>query len=409
MFTTLRMVSLRVPDLERAKDWYRCVLDREPAFDAPFAVVFPLGDCALTLLPRESDKAPSDSCVAYLGVDDIETAYCRLVAAGATVRSEIAYTALRSRTASVTDPFGNVLGIMSGAERAKSVESRPSESAMTVALSRALAARDDRDGLHGPDDLAEVFLTEEAKKALVNPSAREWMIGKMGGTHEYFLGRTRYLDEIVVSALGEDVPQLVFLGAGYDTRACRFENATRTTHIFELDVEATQRRKRERLERAGVRTPDRLVYATINFETDSIADVLVAAGLDPHRRTLFIWEGVSSYLTADAVDHTLAAVRRLAAPGSAICFDYLMKAPDMATRYGVKEVFEAWRTAYSGEPVRFGVEEGTIGTFLSERGYHLVEHLTPGDLERRFIRKQDGSSAGRVVALFGLVRAQVGE
>ncbi len=120
MFTSLRMVSLRVPDLERAKDWYRCVLDREPAFDAPFAVVFPLGGCALTLLPRESDKAPSDSCVAYLGVDDIETAYCRLVAAGATVRSEIAYTALRSRTASVVDPFGNVLGIMSGAERGDS-------------------------------------------------------------------------------------------------------------------------------------------------------------------------------------------------------------------------------------------------------------------------------------------------
>ena len=85
----------------------------------------------------------------------------------------------------------------------------------------------------------------------------------------------------------------------------------------------------------------------------------------------------------------------------------MILAPDMATRYGVKDVLEAWRNAYSGEPVRFGIEEGQIGAFLRERGYELVEHLGPADLERRFLRQPGGEPAGRVVALFGLVQAAV--
>ncbi len=56
----------------------------------------------------------------------------------------------------------------------------------------------------------------------------------------------------------------------------------------------------------------------------------------------------------------------------------------------------------------FGIEEGTIGAFLSSRGLRLVEDLTPEDMERRFLRLRDGSPAGRVVALFHLALASLG-
>jgi len=44
----------------------------------------------------------------------------------------------------------------------KSLEDKPSETAMTVAFCRALASVDDREELRGPDYLAEIFLTEES-------------------------------------------------------------------------------------------------------------------------------------------------------------------------------------------------------------------------------------------------------
>ena len=50
---------------------------------------------------------------------------------------------------------------------------------------------------------------------------------------------------------------------------------------------------------------------------------LLGAGFDPSRPAVFVWEGVTNYLTADAVDDTLGVVRDLAAPGSAILFTYV--------------------------------------------------------------------------------------
>ena len=81
----------------------------------------------------------------------------------------------------------------------------------------------------------------------------------------------------------------------------------------------------------------------------------------------------------------------------------------MSSRYGVRDVLDAWRTAYSGEPVRFGIDEGTIGQFLAQRGFRAVERLEPAEMERRFLSRADGTLAGRVVALFELVRASVSE
>lgn len=402
MLNDPQLISFRVPDLAAARRWYAEVLGREPVLDSPLAVAFRLDSRTLLLLPRDPSATGEQACVAYFEVDDIEAAYSRLQAAGAVPRSEITFTLMRSRMARLADPFGNVLGILSAAEAAKPVDARPSESAMTVAFSRALAAHDDREGRRGPDHLAEVFLNEEGRRPLDDRTAREWILQKLAGTHEYFLVRTRYLDRVFTDALAAGTPQIVLLGAGYDSRACRFGSRLGETRVFELDVAPTQERKRAMLARAGVAEPPQLVYVTLDFETDSLAERLTTAGFDPARRTLFLWEGVMYYLTARAVDETLAALGRLAPAGSTLAFDYMLQAPDLMERYAVKTVFEAWRNAYSGEPVRFGIEEGTIAAFLAARGFELIEHLGPAEQEQRFLAGADGRPVARVVALFAL-------
>jgi len=61
----------------------------------------------------------------------------------------------------------------------------------------------------------------------------------------------------------------------------------------------------------------------------------------------------------------------------------------------------------SAEPVQFGIDDGTIEPFLSERGLRLIEQLNAQDMERRFLTVADAhwpQSCRRVRS----VHAQVG-
>jgi methyltransferase (TIGR00027 family) len=345
--------------------------------------------------------------VAYWSVDDIDAAWQRLLDSGAAPQSDVYFNAPGSRIARVTDPFGNILGLTSKGSAAakKTLEDQPSDSAMGVALWRAIAAVEEREEIRGSDSLAEVFLTDDFRNVVANPAARQWLERKVPGSYEFFLARTAWFDELVREALQSNTPQVVFLGAGYDSRPYRFSHLIRTSRIFELDIGPTQRRKRQALERADIPVPEQVTFVSINFARDHLEDVLRAAGFDSSLPTVFVWEGVTYYLPAEAVDRTLDFVRMNSPAGSVLCFDYLASAPDMMDRYGVKESMSAMETTYLAEPVQFRIEEGTIEAFLSERGYALIEHLTEKDLETRFLTLRDGSLAGRALACFRLVKA----
>ncbi len=327
MLQSPRMISYRVPNLAQARDWYARVLGQGPAFDSPMACIFAIGDVSLALLPAEDRPDGLAGGVAFWAVDDIDAAYRRLVAEGAAPVTEITLLMMKSRIARLRDPFGNVIGLIGGSEKKASLDDRPSDSALTVAFCRALSTYEPREEIRGQDTLAALFVAEESQKTLADPSARAWMIQKFGGTYEFFVARTAYGDGLFREALRQDLPQIVVLGAGYDTRGLRFRDEIRGTRIFELDSALTQERKRRLLAAAGVSEPPQLRYLPVNFERQKLSDVLAAAGYEKDRKTLFVWEGVSYYLTAAAVDATFAFLRERAAPGSRLCFDYMVKAP----------------------------------------------------------------------------------
>lgn len=407
MLNSVKGVTYRVADLERAKQWYRQALGQEPRHDSPLAVVFAAGDCMLTLLPSGDEGG-----VAYWEVDDIEVAWRRLLQAGATPRGEIIRSLAGGRIARVADPFGNILGLRdSGAAKQTTLEDRPSESAATVALCRALATYEEREEIRGPDILAEHFLAADVRQSIGAPAPRAYVLKLLAksGSYEYFIARTAWLDSEVRSALDLNLPQIVFLGAGYDSRAYRFQGLIRDTRLFELDSAVTQRRKRSCIEQAGIPTPEQLTFAPIDFTKQSLSQALGAAGFDEGKKTLFVWEGVTYYLPAEAIDRTLGFVRRHTAAGSVVCFDYMADAPDMRERYGVRESLDAMRTMYRSEPVQFRIQEGAIESFLAERGFRLTEHLTTEEMEKRFLTLRDGSLAGRITACFRLARAEVAE
>jgi len=290
-----------------------------------------------------------------------------------------------------------------------SIELKPSETAMGAATLRALAALEEREDIRGPDYLAELFLTEERKSVLRDPVVRETVIRKriIPGMYEFLIARTAYFDDIVRQALRENIPQIVFMGAGYDSRPYRFKNLIMNTRIFELDSQPTQLRKKEVLYQARVSVPEQLVFVSINFNTDNFRDVLVKAGFITNAQTLFVWEGVTYYLPANVINDTLRNIKMNSPVGSSICFDYASLSPESLNDRDVKELREKMRSDYPDEPTYFGIQEDHIGTFLSERGFKIIEHLSQNEIERKYLSLKDGSSAGKLLPLFCFVHGLV--
>jgi O-methyltransferase involved in polyketide biosynthesis len=51
---------------------------------------------------------------------------------------------------------------------------------------------------------------------------------------------------------------------------------------------------------------------------------------------------------------------------------------------GARKLREQLKSNHPGEPTRFGIREGELEAFLSDRGYIIVEHLTPGESAGRY-------------------------
>ncbi len=284
---------------------------------------------------------------------------------------------------------------------------QPSETAIATAFVRALAAHDEREEVRGPDTLAEIFLPEESRAPLKDPAARAWIMRHKltPGTYEFMIARTAFFDRIVAEALHDNVAQVVFLGAGYDSRAYRFRDLIRDTRIFELDTRPTQQRKRQLLQRAGIPLPERLTFVPIDFDDDDLEDTLVKAGFTPQRMTVYVWEGVTYYLSAEVVDSTLRFIRENSSPRSSLAFDYASLSRQALNDGSVQRLREHMRSAYTSEPTRFGIREGELEGFLAQRGYEIIEHLTPAEIEKKYLVRRDGSSAGKVPSLLCLVHA----
>src|SRR5207249_10871848 len=124
------------------------------------------------------------------------------------------------------------------------------------------------------------------------------------------------------TAIRDGAVQVVILGAGFDARPYRLDELLKHTHVFEIDHPETQRLKIRRVREVIGEPPANVVYAPIDFRTDSLGDVLTRAGYRPDRTTFFIWEGVTMYLPEESVRTTLRSIVSNAVPGSRIVFDY---------------------------------------------------------------------------------------
>ena len=120
MLRELATVSFHADDLAAAGRWYTELLGIEPHYSVPGYLEFRIGESEdeLGLIDARYRRTPAPAtppdAVVHWDVDDLPAAIDRLVELGATAHEPLTEHGDGEgfATASVIDPFGNVLGVM---------------------------------------------------------------------------------------------------------------------------------------------------------------------------------------------------------------------------------------------------------------------------------------------------------
>ena len=265
---------------------------------------------------------------------------------------------------------------------------RASSTAQWTTLGRALEL--DRPPLERivTDEYAPVFLTGASRAVLgglraSRPVLRLAERAELAGLAAFALCRHRFIDEHLLAEVPDGVEQVLILGAGYDTRAYRFAAELTGRPVHEVDLAPLSRRKASTV--AG--RPDLFGHTTvrrieIDFRTESLAERLLAAGFAVGTRTFVVWEGVSMYLSADAVHASLGTLREVCGSGSVLAMDYWYEVRggplEQIRRLGARAI------ALIGEPVTFGVAPSDVADFLNGHGFEVFDLVQSTELAERY-------------------------
>lgn len=211
-----------------------------------------------------------------------------------------------------------------------------------------------------------------------DPEAENRLYAGLGGLMWWPVGarwqrrvaaRTRFLDDVTVSAIDASITQVVIVGAGYDGRALRFRAPG--VRFFEVDHPATQRDKRRRVQALGVAS-DEITYVAYDLTDGDLAGALAAAGHDHERASLFICEGLLLYLARPVVEQLLEDLRARAAAGSQLALSAAERLPGAPAVARARVDAQRLLLAAIGEPRQSRFEPGELNELLQRAGWSTV-------------------------------------
>ncbi len=130
--------------------------------------------------------------------------------------------------------------------------------------------------------------------------------------------------------------------------------------------------------------PDHVTYVPVDIGVDELGRKLLEDGYDRSLQTLFIIEGLFMYLPPGTVDEMLSFIAKNSGRNSTIVFDYIPRSVVDGTCK--LEAGRNWRKGVIdvGEPFQFGINDGEIGTFLSQRGFSNIRNVTSDDYKKAY-------------------------
>ena len=256
-------------------------------------------------------------------------------------------------------------------------EGQPSHTARGAAAYRALH-QSLEGGVIFSDPFADRILDDQARarrdEIAAKPSLRPMRL--------FIAARSRFSEDTLSALVARGVRQVVVLGAGLDTFALRNPHASQGVRVFEVDYPATQSWKRECFKQAGLAVPASLTFAPVDFERQSLAEGLAAAGFQADRPAFFQWLGVVPYLSRDAIGVTLDFIAGV--PGSAVVFDYAEPFANYPATRRENVIAVAAGAAARGEPWLSLFDPAELSEMLRGKGFGLVEDLGLAELTERY-------------------------
>jgi methyltransferase (TIGR00027 family) len=267
--------------------------------------------------------------------------------------------------------------------------------AQGVAKQRLIESLADPDKRIINDPYADRFVMGASLIKLMGHKVSVWLTDKFApGFHEHLISRTRFVDDLVSQSAVHGIEQYVILGAGYDLRAYRLDLPA-SMKIFEVDQAEVQARKRNKLPQ-DLPNKDNVVYVDVDFMHQSLSEQLLAAGFDQNKSTLFTLEGVSQYISKQALASTINEIATLTQDSRAVFFfSYVdsrlndkpeecfgqgypkaAKRADTIMRLSAK-VGEPWVSLYSAQEVE---------ALLLESGFSLKENKSLADLNDLYFK-----------------------
>jgi len=251
------------------------------------------------------------------------------------------------------------------------------------------------------DPYADKFVIGSGVIKLMGHRLNVWLSSKLApGFHEHLISRTRFIDDLIEKSAKEGIEQYVILGAGYDSRANRL-NLTPSLKIFEVDQPEVSDIKLSKLPK-DLPNLENITYVNVDFSYQSLSEQLLTAGFDQTKSTIFTLEGVSQYITKEAVSSTIQELSLITKDARSIFFmsyvDELLK-KDPAACFGKgypnpskKANLIQTLSAKVGEPWISFYRDEEVESILAENGYAIKENVTLEDLNSLYF-----SPVGRVL------------
>ena len=143
----------------------------------------------------------------------------------------------------------------------------------------------------------------------------------------------------------------------------------------------------------------------IDFNKEKLEDKIRQAGFIAGKRSLFLLEGVTMYLSKDAIEGTFRFIADVSGFESMLVFDFIFGGVLRKENkyYGEKGMYK--RVAKVGEGWSFALEEGAVEGFLGKYGFVLKDYRGSSDLEDAYFRDSKGQVVGRVNGTHAIITA----
>jgi methyltransferase (TIGR00027 family) len=206
---------------------------------------------------------------------------------------------------------------------------------------------------------------------------------KIPGALSSGLARTKYIYDLLKQAVDKGVQQVLILGAGFDTRALRLD-FMKTIPVIEIDHPSTAQLKIDTLKNELGALPANVRYLQLDFNVQSLEELAAANNINFTLPSCIIWEGVTNYLTAQAVDKTFNFIANFT-KGSGVIFTYVhqqvLNEPHLffgadKLLHDLEEIEERWT---------FGFLPEELPGYLQQYGLILKEDLGAATYRERYI------------------------